>query len=53
MEKGMEKGKSEGREEERHTMVIQAHKAGMSNTAIADMFNLELAEVEKILEGAA
>jgi DNA-directed RNA polymerase specialized sigma24 family protein len=43
---GMEKGEMKKQRE----MVIQAHKAGMTSKAIAEMFDLDLEEVNKIFE---
>ena len=50
-DKAIKKGREEGREEERANILHQAHKAGLTNRAIADIFQLSEAEVDRILAG--
>ena len=42
---------SRGRMEERHKMVIQAHRSGMTSEQIAEMFQIDLGDVKAILGG--
>jgi predicted transposase/invertase (TIGR01784 family) len=49
MEKGMKEGMKEGEKKKQREMVRQAHKAGIMSKAIAEMFNLDLEEVERML----
>ncbi len=51
-EQGSVQGREKGKIEERASMLHQAKKAGLTNKAIAEMFQLPEAEVEKILTDA-
>ena len=49
IDKGREEGMEKGKIEERVTLIHQAHKAGLTSSAVAEMFQLSRGEVEKIL----
>lgn len=51
LEQGLEQGVALGDQRTERKMIHQAHKAGMSVTAIAAMFELTLDEVEEIVAG--
>jgi flagellar biosynthesis/type III secretory pathway protein FliH len=50
LEEGEAKGMEKGEKKKQREMVMQAHKAGMLSTAIAEMFDLEVDEVEQMLK---
>lgn len=49
MEKGIEKGIQQGRQEERQEFALRLLSKGMSREDVAEMANLPLAEIDKLI----
>ncbi|RYA90555.1 Rpn family recombination-promoting nuclease/putative transposase, partial [Enterobacter cloacae complex sp. 743-2DZ2F-22B] len=48
-EKGIEKGIQQGRQEERQEFALRLLSKGMSRKDVAEMTNLSLAEIDKVI----
>ena len=48
-EKGIEKGIQQGRQEERQEFALRLLSKGMSREDVAEMANLPLAEIDKVI----
>ncbi|MFA7861451.1 Rpn family recombination-promoting nuclease/putative transposase, partial [Escherichia coli] len=48
-EKGIEKGIQQGRQEERQEFALRLLSKGMSREDVAEMTNLSLAEIDKVI----
>ena len=49
IEKGIEKGIQQGRQEERQEFALRLLSKGMSREDVAEMANLPLAEIDKVI----